>query len=155
MSDFFDEADESAKAGSGEQNPTMKWDEDGKVLKGIFVEVRPQGLKSGDIVLMATIKEIETDQVWAVWLSSRILLDGFLEAAPATGSKVYIMFEGKKPTKDGQREYNMFHVRAEVADHELWRDAMSAKANKAIELNPAGRGAGEGSNFKGPSESPF
>ena len=49
-----------------------------------------------------------------------MLLKQIKDAAPKVGSLIYISYEGKRKTKDGQRDYNMYQIRAEDTDWDMW-----------------------------------
>ncbi len=135
---FYDEAEKDIEATSGEQAPAIKWDEPGKVLKGVMLAIKTQGTKDGRMNLLATIDEAGTEDTWAVWIgdSPFMLKQEFEDAAPAIGSKVMISYIGKQPTKSGDREYRVFRVRAETKDFELWLDLHKQKAAKLDILDP-------------------
>lgn len=157
MTDFFDKAEESAEAGPDEQHPAFKWKEKGQVLKGTMTDIRVQGTKDGRINLLATIDEHGTDKTWALWVgdSPKVLKDAMEDAAPAIGSLIYIHYDGKRDTKDGNRSYHVHTVQAETQDFEFWSKLLVERSHKAAGGGFDSPTGGGGIPAGAPSESPF
>ena len=155
--DFFDD---SAKAAEAEANaieyPTWKWD-DTPEFKGVLVDVRVQGTKDGRINFLATVEQDQTGDTFVIWIgdSPFMLKDNFEKAAPKKGTKIYVNYSGKKPTKDGSREYRVFSVFAETSDFDWWLELAKAKAAAAADPMGFQQGSVVKAEAFGPDESPF
>ena len=153
--DFFDESAKTAeKEANAEVYPTWKWD-DTPEFKGTLVDVKVQGTKDGRINFLATVEQYKTGDTFVIWIgdSPFMLKDNMEKAAPKKGSRIYINYSGKRPTKDGSREYRVFSVIAETSDFDWWLELAKAKA--AAAADPMGFQTGEKAEAFGPDESPF
>lgn len=110
-----------------------KWDpKPGDALVGTLVDGRWQGTKYG-LSRLLTIREDETDKLYAVWCSSRILADAIAEKAPAVGSVIGIKYIGTKTSKSSGNEYKDYAVHVTESDFEHWQNSMSVAKQKEEE----------------------
>ena len=140
---FFEEAAADVKAtgdDSGERGTNWK-PEEGDILQGTLESARIQPLTDGSMKILVTVNEYGTDEKYAVWIgdSPFMLKAKFIDESPAIGSLIYLTYEGKKPTKDGAREYKVFNLRAQTADRDLW---MELAKEKLAREQQAAAGAG-------------
>ena len=162
MSDFFDQAKERAEAdASGEQHPTWKFKENPEFM-GTLVDAKVQTTKDGRVNFLLTVQQHESDDLFAMWVgdSPFMLKEQMLTASPAKGTLIFAAYLGKKPTKDGTREYGVYSFQAEESDFEWW-NKLGAEKYRA-EQGDASYDSGAGTRVQAtgvanipPDESPF
>ena len=160
MSDDIDALKQKASAKSEEQDEkTTTWrPEKGDELIGELIRGKIVNTARGQSTLIV-VKERDTEEMYTVWCSSKMLADWILDDAPAQGSTVYIKFDGKRPTRnDPSIKYNVYEAAATEGDGEYWskiRAAFRARQDDAGDSGTRGAEAGVTKTQFGPDEAPF
>jgi hypothetical protein len=160
VTDDIDALKQKASAKNEEQDEkTITWrPEKGDELIGELIRGKIVHTGRGKATLIV-IKERDTEEMYTVWCSSKMLADWILDDAPAQGSTIYIKFDGKRPTRnDPSIKYNVYEAAASEGDGEYWsklRAAYRARQDDAGDTGTRGAEAGVTPTQFGPDEAPF
>lgn len=140
MSDWFDdtlEEMEQAAAEQAEEAEAYEWVAEAKAgdsLKGVFLKAVPVHTKYG-VAYSVFVRALESDgehyeegETVKVFCSRTTLIGELKDALPRPGKLVIFHFAGKKETRQGNREYYLYQVRAEEQGLDYWRDIAKAAA---------------------------
>jgi len=118
----FDALEEGARKGPEDRPDPWKPDKD-EALRGHVREIAYPFVQKADEHRYVMTVEREDGEYVNVWLSSFVLTDQLLDAAPAIDSPIVIVYLGKRPNKDGTREYNAYSVSSNDSDYAPWAEA--------------------------------
>lgn len=126
----------AAAEGEGSSNPpTFKFETAGQELIGTVEKIDYVGTRNGESHLMQ-IKVLDTDDIVTVWCSQTVLKNQVLDIAPAVGSVIVIIYEGKKHSEKSGYDYNSYQVQASESDFQAWADVTREGAER-IKLKAA------------------
>ena len=127
---------QAASEGDGGTNPpTYKFETAGQELIGTVEKIDYVGTRNGESHLMQ-IKPLDSDEVVTVWCSQTVLKNQVLDLAPAVGSVIVIIYEGKKHSEKSGYDYNSYQVQASESDFQAWADVTREGAQR-IKLKAA------------------
>lgn len=154
--DFFDKAKEKFKEG-GEESYADTWrPEAGDTLEGTVVRGGYVLTSNSETpVHLLVITDRETDKDYTVWCSATVLKGLVMDLAPKPGSKIVIQYEGKVPTKSGDRTYGKWNMAVEATDFPYWHDLVSTYHQKAKMLGEQPTAPSVVRNPISPDEAPF
>lgn len=150
-------ASEQDKADNEEKG--KKWEpKEGDELIGVLEEGRWQGSKYG-LSRLLLIREDGTDELYAVWCSSKVLGDLVGKAAPKNGSVIGIKYTGTKHSEESGYDYKTYALHVTESDQQQWYDSLLA-AKQADEEYQSRKAANGGKKDRpkvdyGPDEAPF
>lgn len=160
MTDDIDalKAKASAKSDEQDEKSTTWRPEKGDELIGELIRGKIVMTARGQSTLIV-VKERDTEEMYTVWCSSKMLADWILDDAPAQGSTVYIKFDGKRPTRnDPSIKYNVYEAAATEGNGEYWskiRAAFRARQDQAGDTGTRGAPSEAAATQFGPDEAPF
>jgi hypothetical protein len=160
VTDEIDALRQKASAKSEEQDEkTVTWrPEQGDELIGELVRGKHVSTARGKSTLIV-VKERDTEEMYTVWCSSKMLADWIWDDAPAQGSTIYIKFDGKRPTRnDPSIKYNVYEAAASESDREYWAKLQAAYQSRQDDAGDSGTRGAEAGVTKtqfGPDEAPF
>jgi hypothetical protein len=160
--DFFDQAKEEFEKEDQESYAETWRPEAGDYLEGIVVRGGYVLTSTSDTpVHLVVVKDRHTNEDYTVWCSATMLKNHITDLAPAVGARIVIQYEGKFPTKSGDRTYGKFHMKTDATDFDYWHGLVSGYMNKAKLMAEEGVGnpypsqsAAEKTSI-GPDEDPF
>ena len=136
----------------GDNPPTFKFETEGQELIGTVTKIDYVGTRNGESHLMQ-IQKLDSDEVVTVWCSQTVLKNQVLDLAPAVGSVIVIIYEGKKHSDKSGYDYNSYQVQASESDFQAWAEATKQGAER-IKLKAAantdGGGYSEGDDLEDP-----
>ena len=139
------ELQKKAKAaieGDSSNPPTWK-PEPSEELVGTVTKIDYVGTRNGESHLMQ-VQRLDSDEVVTVWCSQTVLKNQVLDLAPAVGSVIVIIYEGKKHSEKSGYDYNSYQVQASESDFQAWADVTREGAEriklKQAAMSPVGGG---------------
>jgi len=102
--------------------PQKEHDGEDLILVGVLIEAKKVSGNYGPTIVLNI--EDNDGQVWTVWAGDKVIKDALeLEAQPAIGHGIRLVYSGKQPPKKaGGYAYHMWTVVAQERDAELWND---------------------------------
>lgn len=109
----------------------------GDMIVGLVREFSVAPGQYGDVNVV-TIHDEETDEDWAVWLSSTVLLNEFQRLEPKVGERIGIRYDGKVLSKNSGNSYHRYLVKIDREDADLRE--RGGETSPAPEAAPKGVG---------------
>lgn len=156
MTDFDRLEKETKSSGNGGSKAPAWKPTEGDVLRGYVRGVDYPYVPAASEHRYVMTVEDENGEFVAVWLSQTVLKNRIMDAAPAKDTPIVIIYEGKLPTKDGNRTYNAYSVNCIDSDFQWWLDVRNEAMQKDELRNYEGKtGGGVPAGFTPPEEAPF
>lgn len=139
MSDFFDEAmeDMSTKVVKDEgETGAEEWTPQnaGEALQCVFIKAKRKNTKYGP-GFNVLVKDVISEEYIKIWAQRSMLKSQLLDASPAIGSPMVLVYNGQKDGANGY-PFHSYQVRAEKSDVELWKKYVTEPIDDAKPAKP-------------------